>query len=117
MFEFEGFFAPVLNTPAVNVVKAGAAVPVKFSLGGDQGLDIFAVGWPKSSQVACDVSDPVGAIEETVTAGASGLSYDAASGQYVYVWKTLRGWAGRCRELILTFADGSEQRAQFQFRR
>lgn len=117
VFEFEGFFAPVLNPPAVNVVKAGAAVPVKFSLGGDRGLDIFAAGSPTSAPIACDASDPVGAIEETVTAGRSGLSYDAVADQYIYVWKTQPAWAGSCRELILTFADGSVQRAQFQFRR
>lgn len=117
VFEFEGFFAPVLNLPAVNVVRAGAAVPVKFSLDGDQGLDIFAAGSPTSTPVACDASDPVGAIEETVTAGASGLSYDATTGQYIYVWKTRPAWAGSCRELVLTFTDGSVQRAQFQFRR
>ena len=117
VFEFDGFFAPVLNLPAFNIVKAGAAVPVKFSLGGDQGLDIFAAGSPTSSPVACDASDPVGAVEETVAAGASGLYYDAIAEQYVYVWKTRPAWAGSCRELILTFSDGSVQRAQFQFRR
>src|SRR5258706_2774270 len=39
---FSGFFPPVDNPTAVNVLKAGRAVPVKFSLGGNQGLDIFA---------------------------------------------------------------------------
>ena len=32
-------------------VKAGSAVPVKFSLGGDRGRAIFAVGFPTSAQV------------------------------------------------------------------
>jgi len=116
VFEFTGFFPPVLNEPAFNIVKAGAAVPVKFSLAGDQGLDIFAVGSPTSSPVACAASDPVGAIEETMTAGTSGLQYDAIEDQYVYVWKTRPAWGGSCRELTLTFRDGSVQRAQFQFR-
>src|SRR5438445_3582384 len=43
-YSFSGFFAPVDNPPTFNRVKAGTAVPVKFSLGGDQGLNIFA-GW------------------------------------------------------------------------
>ena len=38
-------------------------------------------------------------IEQTATAGASGLQYDAASNQYTYVWKTEKAWAGRCRQL------------------
>ena len=29
----------------------GAAVPVKFTLGGDMGLDIFATGYPLSRQI------------------------------------------------------------------
>ena len=49
---FSGFMAPVDSPPTVNTVKAGAAVPVKFSVNGDRGLDIFAVGYPR---------DPAGA--------------------------------------------------------
>jgi Domain of unknown function (DUF4082) len=40
-YNFSGFFQPVNNMPTLNVAKAGSAIPVKFSLGGDQGLDIF----------------------------------------------------------------------------
>ncbi len=47
---FTGFFSPIDNLPAINSMKAGAAVPVKFSLGGDQGLDIFALGSPRRSR-------------------------------------------------------------------
>ena len=35
VFPVSGFLAPVDAPPVVNSVKAGAAVPVKFSLGGD----------------------------------------------------------------------------------
>ncbi|HZG94977.1 MAG TPA: PxKF domain-containing protein, partial [Mycobacteriales bacterium] len=52
-WQFEGFFAPVDNAPIVNVVKAGSTVPVKFGLGGNRGMDIFAPGFPASSKVAC----------------------------------------------------------------
>jgi hypothetical protein len=31
---FSGFLSPVSSQPAVNVAKAGSAIPVKFSLGG-----------------------------------------------------------------------------------
>ena len=54
--------------------------------------------------------------EQTVTTGANTLHYDAASGQYIYVWKTDRTWAGTCRELQLKFIDGQVQRAAFNFR-
>jgi hypothetical protein len=115
-YAFGGFFRPVDNLPTVNVVKAGQAIPVKFSLGGDQGLAIFAAGYPKSAAMACSgsVSD---VIEETVTAGASTLQYDAGAGQYIYVWKSDKAWAGSCRQLQVKFADGTTQVANFSFTR
>src|SRR6266498_1181347 len=75
-FNFSGFFQPVDNLPTLNKVKAGAAIPVKFGLGGDQGLAIFAAGYPLSTRIDCDTSSSQDAIEQTVTAGSSSLSYD-----------------------------------------
>jgi len=115
-FNFLGFFQPVDNLPAVNIVTAGQAIPVKFSLDGDQGLDIFAVGHPASSQVACNSNEPGDLIEETVTAGGSSLSYDAASDRYIYVWKTQKAWKGTCRILNVRLADGTDHLAKFRFR-
>ncbi len=60
-----GFFAPVDMT-ALNVVKAGQAIPIKFSLGGDYSLDIMAAGYPASAPVACDSNLPLNNVEETV---------------------------------------------------
>src|SRR5262249_5231646 len=93
-YNFSGFFQPVDNAPTVNTVKAGSGIPVKFSLGGNQGLAIFAAGFPASQQIACDSSAPISPIEETVAAGASSLSYDPTSNQYIYVWKTDAAWKG-----------------------
>ena len=78
-------------------------MPVKFDLGGDRGLLVVAAGYPKSFEVACpNGADPVNVIPETaITAGTSGLTYDAATGLYTYVWKTDRGWSGTCRQLVL----------------
>ena len=78
-FTFAGFFPPVDNRPTVNSVKAGSAMPVKFSLGGDRGLSIFAVGYPKSQQTTCLAGASVDGIEQTVNAGGSSLSYDAGT--------------------------------------
>jgi probable HAF family extracellular repeat protein len=114
-FPFTGFFAPVQNLPVVNRVKAGQGVPVKFSLGGDQGLTIFAAGFPASQQIACDGSAPIDEVETTVTAGGSSLSFDAVTGVYSYVWKTEASWAGTCRSLTLRLSDGSEHSAHFRF--
>ena len=66
--------------------------------------------------VACSSGAPTDEVEQTVTAGASGLSYDAASGQYSYTWKTDKSWAGSCRQLVLKLVDGTEHIANFKFK-
>jgi hypothetical protein len=115
-YNFTGFFQPVDNWPTENTLKAGAGVPIKFTLGGDMGLAILADGSPTSKQVNCPSSSTVtaDAIEETTTSN-SGLTYDAVSGQYVYVWKTNRTWVNSCRVFTILFADGSSQQALFKF--
>ena len=115
VFDFAGFFAPVDDLPVLNSVKAGRAIPVKFSLGGDQGLDIFAAGYPKSRSIDCDSQAPVDAIETTVdNAGNSTLTYDQSSQRYQFVWKTDKAWAG-CRLLTLKLSDGTTHLANFKF--
>ncbi len=114
-FVFSGFFAPVDNLPTINVAKAGSANPVKFSLGGDQGLNIFASGYPRSQAITCDAAAPLGPVEETVTAGNSSLSYDALTDTYTYVWKTERSWRNSCRTLTVQFTDGTTHSASFRF--
>jgi len=111
---FVGLFAPIDNPPAVNVTKAGSAVPVKFSLGGDRGLAVFAGGYPASRLVTCDSSAPLDQVEETVAANASGLQYDPKTETYTYVWKTDRAWSGTCRRLELVLVDGSTHTAEFK---
>ena len=115
-FAFGGFFSPVDNLPTVNVVNAGQAIPVKFSLGGNQGMAIFAAGYPKVVVMAC-AGTLTDTIEETVTAGNSSLSYDTGTARYNYVWKTDKAWAGTCRQLQLKFIDGSTQTANFNFKK
>ena len=53
IYPFTGFFSPVDNLPILNIAKAGSTIPVKFSLGGDRGLGILAVGSPKLVPIAC----------------------------------------------------------------
>ena len=115
-YNFAGFFPPVANLPALNVVQAGRGIPVKFSLSGNKGLGIFAAGSPSSGPIVCNSSDPAMLLEETVTAGGSSLSYDPVSDQYVYVWATDSGWAGTCRQLVVQLNDGTVHRANFKFK-
>ena len=115
-YSWSGFLQPMDDLPAVNSVKAGSAVPVNFSLGGDFGVNIFAPGYPVSAQIACDTVAPVNAIEATVTAGSTGLSYDSSTGLYTYIWKTDKSWAGTCRQLTVKLADGTLHSANFAYK-
>jgi hypothetical protein len=116
LFNFSGFFQPVDNLPMLNVVNAGRGIAVKFSLGGDQGPNIFAAGYPVSQQMACDSTAPLDTIEQTVNAGGSSLSYDPATDTYTYVWKTQNSWKNTCRTLIIKLSDGTEHKASFKFK-
>jgi uncharacterized protein len=115
-FAFSGFLRPVEALPALNVVRAGSAVPVEFRLGGDHGLAVIAAGFPRSAPVACNGTPATGIEEAGVTAGQSALSYDAATDTYTYVWHTSGAWSGTCRQFVLRLVDGFEYRANFQFR-
>lgn len=115
IYNFTGFFQPVDNDK-LNLVKAGSAIPIKFSLGGNQGLNIFESGFPTSGVISCDPNADTDLIEVTVTAGQSTLSYDPAANQYVYVWKTDKAWANSCRILKIKLSDGSAtHKATFKF--
>jgi hypothetical protein len=116
VYAFSGFAQPIDNLPTVNSLKAGQAIPVAFSLSGNQGLNILAAGYPKSQPITCASGAPTDDIEQTVTAGNSSLSYDAASGQYSYTWKTDKSWAGSCRQLIVRLVGGTEHVAAFMFK-
>jgi len=114
-YAFRGFLEPVDNLPTINSAAAGKAIPIKFGLSGDQGLDVLASGYPASERVSCDSNVPVDRLEQTDSAGSSTLSYDPVSDQYSYVWKTDKVWAGTCRVLRLKLKDGGTRTAWFSF--
>jgi uncharacterized delta-60 repeat protein len=114
LYSFQGFFDPVDNPPTFNSVKAGATVPVVFSLGGNQGLDILN-GTPTSEPMAYVQGAPVDAIEKTVSATSSGLSYSKKLSTYTYNWTTNKSWAGTYRKFTLKLKDGTEHVAYFKF--
>jgi alpha-tubulin suppressor-like RCC1 family protein len=136
---WRGFFAPVANLPAVNTVKAGQAIPVSFSLGGYRGMGIFAPGYPVSVAHSCGCHGNGGGPGDhgdhghhghrrdhreggddrdrtMVSIAGAGLSYSPGTDRYQFVWKTQKSWAGQCRTLIVTLADGTTHTAEFRFR-
>jgi hypothetical protein len=106
IYDWTGFFRPVVD--GMNVAKAGSAIPIKFSLHGNQGLDVIASGSPTFT-----IKGAGG--RQTVTAGQSVLTYDPTSDQYTYVWKTDKAWAGKSGTFELKLADGTTHTAEFTF--
>ena len=100
-FAWRGFF-----TPPLSHAHAGRTIPLAFSLGGDYGLGVLAEGSPRSVAVSCDTGAPLGA-GEPAEAVAGGLVDLPWLGRYLYLWKTSPAWAGMCRRLAMTLADGS----------
>ncbi len=47
IYNWNGFFQPI-DMGILNVAKGGSGIPVKFSLSGNQGLNIFTAGYPRS---------------------------------------------------------------------
>lgn len=115
VYQFTGFQSPVDNPPTLNQVNGGQSIPIKFSLGGNFGLNVIASGFPTVQQVSCTTGAPVNPSTLTDTAGGSGLQFDPSTQTYTYVWKTLKSYAGTCQVFTLGLNDGSLHVADFQF--
>ena len=116
VWPLSGLFQPVDNPPVVNTVKAGKVVPMKFSLGGNRGTQVFASGYPRTTPVPCQTRPRTDEIEQTLSTSASTLSY--RSGVYTYAWRSQKAWASKyvCRKVVLRFKDGQERTALFRLR-
>jgi hypothetical protein len=113
-YKFTGFYPPVNNPPATNKEEAGDTVPLKFGLGGNQGLGILAAGYPISTPITCTGKNTASAAVATAESHA-GLTYNSTTGLYTYTWKTNKAWKGTCRQLVLQLTDGSTHVANFKF--
>lgn len=110
LWPFTGFFG-LQNPPTFNSVKAGSTAPIKFSLGSNRGLGIFASGYPRMATIDCTTGAQTGSF---TPAQNSGFRFDSANRHYTYDWKTDKGWKGTCRQLVLRFADGTERILRFR---
>jgi hypothetical protein len=106
-YDFSGFFAPVSAFPTVNPVKAGEGVPIKFSLHGNEGSDIFALASP--AWAPCDSPTT----NSTIAPGT--LSYNTSLDRYTFLAVTDKSWAGSCKDLRIRLRDGTTQRERFVF--
>jgi Calcineurin-like phosphoesterase len=118
IYGFSGFHSPVNGSAgAVNVVKAGKVVPLKWLLADATGVPVTTLGSVRVSTVshsctttAGEVQDPV----EEIAPGGSGLQ-NFGDGSYQYNWRTPASYAGSCRTVRLDLGDDLLRTVEFRF--
>ena len=110
-YTFSGFFLPVRNAPTLNLIAAGTYVQIPFSLGGDRGA--LVVASTTTMVMNCDPYAQRIPAEYTRT-GTPGVVYDKATAQYRVTWKAKTSFAGSCRSVTITLADGTTHSVRFK---
>jgi TolB protein len=111
VYAFSGFFTPLRPLPALASFDAGDTVPAKFSLAGDHGLGILGSGAPSWRRVDCENGTPLG----EPSGARQTLAYHPGSDRYHLRVESEPSWAGTCRRLAVTLADGTTHFANVRF--
>ena len=108
---FQGFYAPIDNA-ALNQIKAGSTVPVKFNLtaGGAQVIDPAAITSVTSAQIPCP-GDAVTTITGTTATPSDAVRWDGS--KFIYNWRTPKT-SGQCVQLQVTTTDAVVHTADFR---
>jgi hypothetical protein len=113
-YTFNNFKNPIKSAPYLNESEEGSTIPVKFDLGGDQGLDVLPTHIATSQKVNCTTKEPIGDATPVNLTNNGGLSISDEN-IYKFQWKTLKKWENSCRQLILEFNSGETIVAYFKF--
>ncbi len=116
IYDFRGFMGQVDNQPVLNIAIAGKVIPIKFSLVGNKGLDIFASGSPTVQKVFCPITATKNVVEKYTTLATPPLSYNTAKDKYKFTWQTEAAWAGTCQLFTIELNDGTTHTALFKFK-
>jgi Bacterial Ig domain len=117
IYDFSGFLWPLRNRPRFNEWPAGAPVPIRFELGGNQRLDVIKEGWPQVAEVGCDfTAEPDRGDPVRKPRWFKQILRGRHSTRFLFLWKTNRSWGGTCRQFMLKLNDGTVKRADFKFR-
>lgn len=114
-FNFVGFLAPASAPPTLNLVSRGALVPIRWQLPDGRGgfvTDPTSFSSATVGSLTCG-SAPAVPLSETAS-GPAGISYDASTQSFVYVWQTSASWTG-CRKLTIKLKDNSLHELRFRF--
>lgn len=110
-YSFSGFFLPVRNAPTLNMMPVGSYVQIPFSLGGNRGANVVA-----SITTMVMNCDPYATrIPAAITlTGTPGAVYDQTTARYIVTWKAETSFAGSCRSVTITLADGTTHSVRFR---
>lgn len=104
-YRFDGFREPI-SADALNNVKAGSTIPVKWRITDANGVGISDPASLASLRFvaeSCDATVPMESVDEVLaTTGLKNLG----DGTWQYNWKSPKTWRN-CFELQLTLADGT----------
>lgn len=109
------FYDPVKVRPEVNKRVAGASTLVRFSLGGDFGMDIFPPGFPATREIDRHTREPITELEPLDLTGHGGLHFAAGANVYSFVFDTDPDWTEQYRQLLMSPGDVGV--ADFDFQR
>jgi hypothetical protein len=114
VYVFGGWGAPMVDG-AVNVVRAGTGVPLRWRVLDATGLPVTTVDDARVTSAAhrCDSAAPQNPVSETAT-GDQGLQ-NLGDGYYQYDWSTRGGFASSCRTVRLDLGDDMLRTAEVRF--
>lgn len=117
VWSFIGFSAPVERAPALNVAQAGQAVSLRWRLLDGLGVPVttLASATVTATNLSCGFGTTVDLTTEAAPDG-TGLK-NLGDGNYQFVWKSPKAYAGSCKTLRLDIGDGASHEALFQFAR
>ena len=107
-FNFTGLFAPIDRPNAMNVSKAGQAIPLKWRLTDYFGNPVTTLTSVTASVSSISCSYGSGTLDELeeYAAGSSGLQ-NLGDGYYQFNWKTPTSYAGSCKQVNLNLGEGT----------
>jgi hypothetical protein len=121
-WRLSGFYQPVdmdtATTEAVNTVKGGSTVPLKFEVfkaSGPEFTDTAVVDTFTVKGVTCPATGFITDDIELTTTGGTSLRYDATAGQFIQNWQTTKK-PGACYDVTMQTDDGSKLLAHFQLK-
>jgi hypothetical protein len=118
LYGLSGFFQPIDNNN-VNLAKAGQNIPAKWRLvdsNGNPVSDSSSFVSLTSRQVNCGSFDDPGTDAIETYTSSTGLLYQG-DGYWQFNWSTPKSYAGQCRVMTVTLADGQTISADFQFKK